>query len=141
MQNWFGLTQGQSTPYRLYSLSNIGSLTALITYPFLMEVYLDIPTQGGVWSVGYVCFALAISILGWRCTKQGLAHETENDKPQPTVEGPPTTKQMGKWAALAALCIDPAACRNGPVDTGHCRHSISLDYAIGHLPDQFRHYI
>lgn len=103
VQNWFGLTQGQSTPYRLYSLSNIGSLTALITYPFLMEVYLDIPTQGGVWSVGYVCFALAISILGWRCTKQGLAHETENDKPQPTVEGPPTTKQMGKWAALAAL--------------------------------------
>ena len=34
------------SPYRLYSLSNIGSLAALLTYPFFVETTLRVDTQG-----------------------------------------------------------------------------------------------
>lgn len=103
VQNWYGLTQGQGTPYRLYSLSNIGSLAALLTYPLLMEVYLDIPKQGGVWSAGYLLFALASGILGWQCLKQGAVPEVQNDDAQAVGQHPPNLKQMANWAGLAAL--------------------------------------
>jgi hypothetical protein len=35
VQHWYGLESRQ--PYRLYALSNLGSLLALLTYPFLIE--------------------------------------------------------------------------------------------------------
>lgn len=43
-------------PYKLYSLSNIGSLLALLTYPFIVEPLMNLPAQLTIWSVGY--FAL-----------------------------------------------------------------------------------
>ena len=35
VQNWYGL--GSSQPYRLYALSNLGSLLALLVFPFAIE--------------------------------------------------------------------------------------------------------
>jgi hypothetical protein len=35
VQHWYGL--GSEQPYRLYALSNLGSLLALLVYPFLVE--------------------------------------------------------------------------------------------------------
>jgi hypothetical protein len=35
VQHWYGL--GSKQPYRLYALSNLGSLLALLVYPFLVE--------------------------------------------------------------------------------------------------------
>ncbi len=49
-------------PYRLYSLSNIGSLLALLTYPFLFEPALTLHTQIVSWSCGY---ALFVACCGW----------------------------------------------------------------------------
>jgi hypothetical protein len=37
VQGWFSRTHAGQSPYRLYSLSNIGSLLALISYPFVVE--------------------------------------------------------------------------------------------------------
>jgi hypothetical protein len=42
------------SPYRLYSLSNIGSLLALISYPFLVEP-LDSFQQSTWWTAGLRC--------------------------------------------------------------------------------------
>ena len=103
VQSWYGLTQGQGTPYRLYSLSNIGSLTALITYPFLMEVYLDIPTQSQVWSLGYLLFALSVGALGWQCVQLGGSTKVESEPPKTVVKPAPNIKQALKWTGLAAL--------------------------------------
>ena len=40
MQQWFSRANPGRSPYRLYALSNVGSLLALVTYPFLVESYL-----------------------------------------------------------------------------------------------------
>lgn len=103
VQSWYGLTQGKGTPYRLYSLSNIGSLTALITYPFLMEVYLDIPTQSEVWSISYLFFALSVGALGWQCTRQGSIVKVEPAAFRTIAEPTPNIKQTLTWTGLAAL--------------------------------------
>ena len=42
------------TPYKLYSLSNIGSLLALLSYPFIFEPSLSLPDQLLYWSAGYI---------------------------------------------------------------------------------------
>jgi SAM-dependent methyltransferase len=61
MQRWFSPSYPQKSPWRLYALSNAGSLLALITYPFLVEPYLRLPTQTLLWSALYLVF-LAVSI-------------------------------------------------------------------------------
>jgi spermidine synthase len=56
LQAWFARTNPGASPYRLYTLSNIGSLLALLTYPFIVEPALTMRAQAGVWSVGYLVF-------------------------------------------------------------------------------------
>ena len=39
LQSQYGRVETSSSPYRLYALSNAGSLLALISYPFLVEPF------------------------------------------------------------------------------------------------------
>src|SRR5262249_2294957 len=48
LQHWFAESNPGSSPYRLYSLSNLGSLVGLISYPFLIEPNLRLHTQAWV---------------------------------------------------------------------------------------------
>jgi hypothetical protein len=50
LQRWFSLQAPGQSPYRLYALSNIGSLLALVSYPFFFEPALNSPAQASVWS-------------------------------------------------------------------------------------------
>ncbi|MSR43506.1 MAG: hypothetical protein EXS19_05665, partial [Pedosphaera sp.] len=59
MQAWFSRAHPGHSPYRLYALSNIGSLLALLAYPVLVETSLSRPAQAYWWSVGMVAFAAA----------------------------------------------------------------------------------
>ena len=43
----------RSNPYALYAVSNLGSLAALVTYPFLFELFLDIGMQFLLWRILY----------------------------------------------------------------------------------------
>lgn len=57
MQAWFHRDYPEPTPYRLYALSNTGSLLALISYPILFEPNLTLRAQAYFWTIGYVLFA------------------------------------------------------------------------------------
>ena len=60
MQAWFARSfvhQGQQT-YRLYALSNLASMLALLSYPVLVEPRLAVRPQAWLWSGGYVLFVL-----------------------------------------------------------------------------------
>ena len=52
--------------YRLYALSNAGSLLAPLTYPFLVEPALRLRTQAAAWSWGYGAFAAGAAFCAWR---------------------------------------------------------------------------
>src|SRR5262245_13479348 len=50
IQHWFLLSNPSRSPYRLYALSNVGSLLALISYPFYFETHFARRTQSTLWS-------------------------------------------------------------------------------------------
>ena len=58
VQVWFSRTYPGRSPYRLYALSNFGSLVALLSYPFLFEPAFDLPRQSWLWSAGFVGYVL-----------------------------------------------------------------------------------
>jgi len=58
VQGWFSRTHPGQSPYRLYSLSNLGSLLALISYPFAVEPAFSTAMQSLLWSGLFAAFVL-----------------------------------------------------------------------------------
>jgi hypothetical protein len=66
LQAWFADAFPNRTAYRLYALSNAGSLLALVSYPFLFEAAFDLPRQDGLWLAGFVVFGLLCAYTAFR---------------------------------------------------------------------------
>ena len=58
VQAWYSRAFHGRSPYRFYALSNVGSLTALLSYPFVIEPAFDIPHQSTLWSCCFAAFAM-----------------------------------------------------------------------------------
>ena len=102
MQRWYSLQSGTALPYRLYALSNVGSLLALLSYPFLIEPNFSLSLQAIIWAVLYILFAgstMACALKAARTTtggKHALASESSSPKPLLSVE------RRLFWLVLAA---------------------------------------
>ena len=66
VQSWFAARLPGQSPYRLYALSNVGSMLALISFPFLVEVLLDSNGQSWMWTLIYVFYSAMILFVGWQ---------------------------------------------------------------------------
>jgi spermidine synthase len=53
------------SPYRLYALSNAGSLLALVAYPLLIEPNVPTRTQDIAWSIAFAIFAVLCALSAW----------------------------------------------------------------------------
>lgn len=97
IQSWFTRTEPAS-PYRLYALSNAGSLLGLLSYPFLIEPLLGLRTQTLLWSGVYALFAAAVGWCAVVLYRRGgeVATHTENAS---TLA--PGRSQLGFWIALS----------------------------------------
>ena len=51
-------------PYSLYVASNLGSLLALLAYPFAVQPLIGLGLQARLWTCGYLVFVLAVLALG-----------------------------------------------------------------------------
>ncbi len=58
LQAWFGRMYPRRSPYALYALSNVGSLLALLSYPFVFEPLWGRTDQAVNWSIGFGVFAV-----------------------------------------------------------------------------------
>ncbi len=104
LQRWFSLTHRGQSPYRLYALSNVGSLAGVLSYPFVVEVFVPLKLQAALWSMGYAAFAagmIAAAIVAAR--KVSLVH----DAPGPAAarkdsEARPKPARLLLWFGLAA---------------------------------------
>ena len=56
LQSWFARAYPGKSPYRLYALSNTGSLLGLVTYPFAIEPGFRLHLQAWLWSAAYMLF-------------------------------------------------------------------------------------
>ncbi|WP_333608933.1 fused MFS/spermidine synthase [Arsukibacterium sp.] len=66
LQHWFAGRFALRSPYRLYALSNLGSLGGLLAYPFVLEPFLSLTGQRQYWVLGFVLFVGCCLLLMWR---------------------------------------------------------------------------
>jgi len=102
LQAWFGQTRPSASPYRLYALSNIGSVLGLVTYPFLFEPWLDSTAQSAWWSVGFGVFALVCGGCAIDLALRGRKADS-TDRPVSETTAPPTWNVFGLWFGLSAI--------------------------------------
>jgi hypothetical protein len=62
LQVWLAQSERRPIPYRLFALSNVGSLLALILYPLWVEPHVALNRQRSIWLWGFVVYA-ALSVL------------------------------------------------------------------------------
>jgi spermidine synthase len=99
---WASRQYPQARVYRLYALSNLGSLLALVTYPPLVERLLPLQTQARVWSAAYVVFAAGAVFCTVRAAKASAAPlEPISPRVAPLNEVKSGTPYLF-WFALAA---------------------------------------
>jgi hypothetical protein len=98
LQSWYARTRKQALPYRLFALSNAGSMLALLSYPTLVEPWLRTRHQALGWSAGYVVFVGLCVLLALGARGRGSRVEE-----RPTAEfQPPSIALHWLWLALAA---------------------------------------
>jgi SAM-dependent methyltransferase len=108
VQVWFARARPGASPYRLFALSNLASMLALVGYPFLLEPWSPTRAQAIGWSVGYALFVVLCVGAGWASLRAHAAAALsppvtgDSDGEAPADEAPPTATRQLLWCALAA---------------------------------------
>jgi hypothetical protein len=91
---WYRESPGSKSVYRLYALSNAGSLLAVFGYPLLIEPYFTLQQQRVVWSAAYALYAVITAVVALR------PREHTANAPPTAVDGPPGAARW-LWFTLA----------------------------------------
>jgi hypothetical protein len=115
LQVWFSLTQVGASPFRLYALSNAGSLLALLSYPALVETCFTRATQTRVWSAGLGVFALSCAWAGfrvWRASPQAGSAARADKAPQPVLGDKVFWLLLPACASLLLVAVTNKICQD-----------------------------
>ena len=101
LQAWYVRTHHGALPYRLFALSNFGSLLALLSYPFVIEPRLTLSRQAAIWSMR------ATPPSRWRARPPDGRAANSGPAPASTPKSeadapPPSLATKIFWVALAA---------------------------------------
>ena len=119
LQAWYTRRFHGAMPYRLYALSNAGSMFALISYPALFEPSFTTHQQSGMWSWSYGLFVALCAFTAFQSNQgargQGTREETRGQtglpadfrQSAPEIHGslvsPPSGKTYLMWLLLPAV--------------------------------------
>jgi SAM-dependent methyltransferase len=103
LQAWFARRFHHAIPYRLFALSNLASLLALLAYPVMIEPWVTTFTQSISWSVFY---ALFVCLCGYAAIASARS-AGDDSAPQAVTaaetEPPPSGGRQLIWLTLAAM--------------------------------------
>ena len=104
LQAWYVRRSGSGMPYRLFALSNFGSMLALVSFPFVVEPRLTSREQAFTWSGVYVLFALLCATAAWVSKGEGASssQEAPSEAPDSTPAERPRALELLLWVGLAA---------------------------------------
>jgi hypothetical protein len=113
LQAWFarsGHPHG-GDPYFLYAASNLGSLGALLMYPFVLEPALELKALSILWSIGYALLVAALALILLLASRHHGANVADPaasgaQLPLDTRKAAPTWSDRLSWIGLALV---PAA--------------------------------
>jgi len=98
LQAWYVRCRQGAMPYRLYALSNAGSMFALLSYPVLFEPVLTTHHQSVAWSIAYCVFVVA---CGFTAIRAGTAPVVEREA-EGGGAGRPGPRLYAVWLLLPA---------------------------------------
>lgn len=102
LQAWYARSRGMAAPYRLFALSNVASLLALLAYPIAIEPYLPAQAQAQIWRGAFALFAVFCIYTAWKASAVETQTEAQLQAPE-EVPLPPTGRDYGVWITFAAL--------------------------------------
>ncbi|MDF1841713.1 MAG: fused MFS/spermidine synthase [Rubripirellula sp.] len=112
-QAWLSYHDQSQRVYRLYALSNAGSLAALLSYPFVVEPLLSVSHQSITWSLLFLAFVVTQGWLAIRLLRLGdenprsknslFAATSENHESQFTAEPIETGQHSPSSAGVRLL--------------------------------------
>ena len=101
LQAWFVRRFPGRDPYRLFALSNVASLLALLSYPLLLEPWVATRMQAWSWSAGYALFVALATFAALSSLKGTAAAPAPASTVRATDETPPTLTRQVLWCTLA----------------------------------------
>lgn len=101
MQAWYARRFQVAFPYRLFAVSNLGSLLALLSYPVLVEPYIATSHQSLVWSVTFVAFSFLCAACAW-LSRKGAPPVLSGAGAAPEEDKAPSWGTRILWGAYAA---------------------------------------
>ena len=127
IQAWFSRVWSDRSPYRLYALSNVGSLAGLLSYPFVFEPAFDLTKQSAMWLCsfavyGVLCAAALVCLARIRRPLSG-------DRPGETLSGGPADARAaapGVVRRLLWLALPAAASLMLLATTNHVCQNIAV---------------
>ena len=102
LQKWVAPRFPEKTVYRLFALSNFGSLIGLLAFPFAIEPFTTSHAQSIVWSAAYALFAVACAVSAWKAS-EGVADAVAAPIAAEPQSPAPTLGDYALWLAFAAL--------------------------------------
>ncbi len=104
LQHWLTLTRPGLSPYRLYALSNVGSLLALVSYPFVVETCLTRKQQTGLWTGGFVvcAFCCGVCMVQLWASRSRCPDSDSTSRAAEATDPAPSYWQRTLWLLLPA---------------------------------------
>src|SRR5262245_541498 len=103
VQAWFWQRYRHAVPYRLFALSNLASLLALLAYPFLIEPFLPLLAQSVSWSIAYGVFVVLCGATALASTRGGASVVPAPAAMSQSEGTPPAAGDRLLWIALSAM--------------------------------------
>src|SRR5215469_11877702 len=98
VQAWYARRFKGGVPYRLYALSNAGSMFALLSYPVLFEPVFGVHQQASMWSWAYGVFLVLCAATAWLSSNAPVLEMREEEGEAVK----PGARQYLLWMALPA---------------------------------------
>ncbi|MBI5149778.1 MAG: fused MFS/spermidine synthase [Candidatus Omnitrophica bacterium] len=102
-QTWLSASglSGETSPYELYGVSNLGSFAALLSYPFIFEAHWDLPRQLLFWRALYF-FCVGLNI--WALIRVKISAGEGDAAGRPSADGVKFS-QAASWLVLGAAGV------------------------------------
>lgn len=108
-QRWYSYTDHPDAddPYYLYAASNVGSMIALLGYPFVLEPLIGLDEQRWAWSAGFLTLGVLTAVCGWYLARRRLpaasAPEEEEEEADAPAAPPLSWPRRLRWIGWAFI--------------------------------------
>jgi SAM-dependent methyltransferase len=103
LQSWFSRTHAERSPYRLYALSNAGSLLALVSFPAVFDWLFPTPVLAQLWSWSFSVFALLCLVCAFAVAAAARSFGENKRSPNSDTAGPPLGLSPGRAASAPSV--------------------------------------